>query len=64
MLPVLTAVVDALNTAWGGSFLLYGPLSLAPTVFPAVATVDACLGQALLEEGVMVDLDHPLFRIA
>jgi len=64
MVPVLTAVVDALNTAWGGSFLLYGPLALAPLVFPAVATVDACLGQALLEEGVMVDLDHPLFRIA
>ncbi|GAB4247221.1 MAG: tetrahydromethanopterin S-methyltransferase subunit H [Thermoleophilia bacterium] len=60
----LTAVVDALNTAWGGSFLLYGPLSLASLVFPAVATVDACLAQTLLEAGTMVDLDHPLFRIA
>ena len=60
----LTAVVDALNTAWGGSFLLYGPLSLASLVFPAVAAVDACLAQALLEAGTMVDLDHPLFRIA
>lgn len=60
----LTAVVDALNTAWGGSFLLYGPLSLASLVFPAVATVDACLAQTLLEAGTMVDLNHPLFRIA
>jgi len=62
--PVLTGVVDALNTAWGGSFLLYGPLALAPVAFPAVSTVDACLAQPLLEEGIMVDLEHPLFKIA
>ncbi|MHB8869593.1 MAG: pterin-binding domain-containing protein [Thermoleophilia bacterium] len=60
----MAAVIDALNTAWGGSFLLYGPLSAAPIAFPAVAAVDACLAQVLMEDGIIVDLDHPLFRVA
>lgn len=60
----MTAVIDALNTAWGGSFLLYGPLSAAPVAFPAVAAVDACLAQVLMEDGIIVGLDHPLFRVA
>ncbi|GAB4248745.1 MAG: tetrahydromethanopterin S-methyltransferase subunit H [Thermoleophilia bacterium] len=61
---VMSAVVSALNTAWAGSFLIYGPLSAARRVFPAVAAVDAAQAQILMEEGVMVDLEHPLFKIA
>jgi tetrahydromethanopterin S-methyltransferase subunit H len=60
----MAAVIDALNTAWGGSFLLYGPLSAAPIAFPAVAAVDACLAQVLMEDGTIVDISHPLFRVA
>ncbi len=58
------AVVAALTSAWGGDFLIYGPMRLADHVFPAVATADACLGQLLLESGRMPDLSHPLFKIA
>ncbi len=60
----MASVIYALNTAWGGSFLLYGPLSAAPVAFPAVAAVDACLAQVLMEDGVIVDIGHPLFRLA
>lgn len=60
----MAAVIDALNTAWGGSFLLYGPLSAAPVAFSAVAAVDACLAQVLMEDGIIVDIGHPLFRVA
>lgn len=62
--PAATAVLNALPIAWGGDFVLYGPLILAPTVFPAVAMTDTVLAQPLVEQGIIPDLDHPMFKIA
>lgn len=59
-----TAVINALTVAWGGEFVIYGPMALADTVFPAVAMVEAALGQSIMERGKCPDLSHPLFRIA
>ncbi len=62
--PAATAVLNALPVAWGADFVIYGPLSLAPVVFPAVAMVDVILSQALLEQGKIPDSNHPMFKIA
>ncbi|MCL5021764.1 MAG: hypothetical protein M1497_00055 [Nitrospirae bacterium] len=59
-----TAVINALTVAWGGEFVIYGPMALAGTVFPAVAMAEAALGQSMMERGKCPDLSHPLFRIA
>ncbi len=59
-----TAVVNALTVAWGGEFVIYGPMVLADTVFPAVAMVEAALAQSTMERGKCPDLSHPLFRIS
>ncbi len=59
-----TAVINALTVAWGGEFVIYGPMALADTVFPAVAMVEAALGQSMMERGKCPDLSHPLFKIA
>lgn len=62
--PVATAVLNALPIAWGGDFVIYGPITLAPTIFPAVAMVDVILSQSLLERGKIPDSSHPMFKIA
>jgi tetrahydromethanopterin S-methyltransferase subunit H len=62
--PAATAVLNALPVGWGADFVIYGPLSLAPVVFPAVAMVDVILSQSLLEQGVIPDTNHPMFKIA
>lgn len=59
-----TAVINALTVAWGGEFVIYGPMALASTVFPAVAMVEASLGQSMTERGKCPDLSHPMFKIA
>jgi tetrahydromethanopterin S-methyltransferase subunit H len=59
-----TAVINALAVAWGGEFVIYGPMALADTVFPAVAMVEAALGQSVMERGKCPDLSHPMFKIA
>jgi tetrahydromethanopterin S-methyltransferase subunit H len=59
-----TAVVNALTIAWGGTFVIYGPMALADSVFPAVAMVDAAMGQLCLEKGSCPEMSHPLFRLA
>ncbi|GBE00695.1 tetrahydromethanopterin S-methyltransferase subunit H [bacterium BMS3Abin08] len=58
------AVINALTVAWGGEFVIYGPMVLADTVFPAVAMVEAALAQSAMERGKCPDLSHPLFKIA
>ncbi len=59
-----TAVVNALTIAWGGTFVIYGPMALADSVFPAVAMVDAAMGQLCLEKGTCPDMSHPIFKLA
>jgi tetrahydromethanopterin S-methyltransferase subunit H len=61
---VATAVINAMPLAWGADFVIYGPLPLAPIVFPAVAMVDTIMAQPLIDEGIIPTLDHPMFRIA
>jgi tetrahydromethanopterin S-methyltransferase subunit H len=39
-------------------------MSLADTVFPAVAMVEASLVQSTMERGKCPELSHPLFKIA
>jgi tetrahydromethanopterin S-methyltransferase subunit H len=58
------AVLNALPIAWGGDFVIFGPVSLAPVVFPAVAMVDAILAQPLMDLGKIPDPSHPMFKIA
>jgi len=53
-----------LPIAWGADFTIYGPLSLTPMVFPAVAMVDVVLSQSLLEQGKIPDSNHPMFKLA
>jgi tetrahydromethanopterin S-methyltransferase subunit H len=62
--PAATAVLNAIPVAWGADFVIYGPLSLAPMVFPAVAMVDVILSYSLLDQGKIPDSNHPMFRIA
>lgn len=59
-----TGVTDALMTAWGGDFVLYGPIAHAELAFPVVAMVDAALGQIRLEQGHFPNMNHPMFKIA
>jgi len=59
-----TAVINALTIAWSGTFVIYGPMALADTVFPAVAMVDAAMGQLRMEKGFCPDMSHPLFKLA
>ncbi|MFO0754764.1 MAG: hypothetical protein U0411_15730 [Thermodesulfovibrionales bacterium] len=59
-----TAVINALTIAWGGTFVIYGPMALADTVFPAVAMVDAAMGQLRMEKGWCPHMSHPLFTLA
>jgi tetrahydromethanopterin S-methyltransferase subunit H len=58
-----TAVTDALMTAWGGDFVLYGPIAQASLAFPVVALVDAALGQLRIEAGKLPEFNHPIFKI-
>jgi tetrahydromethanopterin S-methyltransferase subunit H len=61
--PAAAAVLNAIPVAWGADFVIYGPISLAPMAFPAVAMVDVLLSHSLLEQGKIPDSNHPVFRI-
>lgn len=47
----------------GADFILYGPIKVAPYVFPSVAMIDAAFGQLVMEKGKMINKGHPLFKI-
>jgi tetrahydromethanopterin S-methyltransferase subunit H len=54
----------AVTVACGANFVLYGPIGHANYVFPAIAMVDAALAQLVMEEKLMPDPKHPIFKIA
>ena len=54
----------AITVACGANFVLYGPISHADYVFPAIAMVDAAFAQLAMEERVMPDPKYPVFKIA
>ena len=57
------AVANALPTALGADFVIYGPIEIAGDVFPAVALVDAAYSQLQIEKRVRPGRDHPRYRI-
>ena len=57
------AVANALPTALGADFVIYGPIDIAGDVFPAVALVDAAYSQIQIEKRVRPGRDHPRYRI-
>ncbi len=58
------ASANAIAAMAEGDFILYGPIEAAPYVFPVVAMVDAALGYYYIENKEMLDMKHPLFKIA
>ncbi len=61
--PAAIAVLNAMPIAWGGDYVIYGPMRLAPTVFPAIAMVDVTLSQSLIDLGKIPVFNHPMFKI-
>jgi len=59
-----SSVANGLPIALGADFVLYGPISDAAYVFPAIGLIEAAFGQALMEEGKRLNTTHPRFRIA
>ncbi|MEM2969711.1 MAG: tetrahydromethanopterin S-methyltransferase subunit H [Candidatus Bathyarchaeia archaeon] len=59
-----SSVASSLPIAIGADFVLYGPISDAPVIFPAVSLINAAFGQALMEDGKRLQPTHPRFRIA
>jgi tetrahydromethanopterin S-methyltransferase subunit H len=57
------AVANALPSALGADFVIYGPIDIAGDVFPAVALVDAAYSQLQIEKRVRPSRDHPRYRI-
>ena len=57
------AVANALPSALGADFVIYGPIDIAGDVFPAVALVDAAFSQLQIEKRVRPGRDHPRYRI-
>ncbi|OYT51307.1 tetrahydromethanopterin S-methyltransferase subunit H [Candidatus Bathyarchaeota archaeon ex4484_135] len=58
------ASASVMAVAVGADFILYGPISAAKYVFPAIAMVDAAYAFLLREEGMAVGKEHPLYKIA
>jgi len=54
----------AITVAAGANFVLYGPIEHADYVFPAISMVDAAFAQLSMEEKIMPDPKHPIFKIA
>ena len=57
-------IVNALPAVLGADFIIYGPLSSASFLFPAVSIVDTAYGQVVIEEGGKLDPVHPRFKLA
>ena len=59
-----STIVDGLPAALGADYVIYGPLSLARYLFPAISVIDTSFGQLLLEKGETLKPSHPRFRLA
>ncbi|MGD2201235.1 MAG: tetrahydromethanopterin S-methyltransferase subunit H [Candidatus Bathyarchaeota archaeon] len=60
----VVAAVNSFATAAGADWILYGPIETARVAFPAVAMVDAAYAFPCIQQGLQVDREHPLFKIA
>ncbi|MEM1586227.1 MAG: tetrahydromethanopterin S-methyltransferase subunit H [Candidatus Bathyarchaeia archaeon] len=59
-----SSIVNGLPVAIGADFILYGPLSDAEYVFPAISLINAAYAQILMEEGKRPPPTHPRFKIS
>lgn len=59
-----SAVANGLPVAIGADFILYGPVTDAEYIFPAISMINAAYAQILMEEGRRPPLIHPRFKIS
>ncbi len=59
-----SSVTNGLPISLGADFVLYGPISDAPFLFPAISLINAAFGQTLMEDGKRLSNNHPRLRIA
>ncbi|MBS7639092.1 MAG: tetrahydromethanopterin S-methyltransferase subunit H [Candidatus Bathyarchaeia archaeon] len=59
-----SAVTNGLPIAIGADFVLYGPISDAKYMFPAISLINAAYAQILMEEGKRPAPNHPRFKIS
>lgn len=61
---VYSAIANGLPIAIGADFVLYGPISEAEYVFPAISLINAAYAQILMEDGKRPAPNHPRFKIS
>ncbi|MEM2455537.1 MAG: tetrahydromethanopterin S-methyltransferase subunit H, partial [Candidatus Bathyarchaeia archaeon] len=59
-----SSMANGLPVAVGADFILYGPVSDAEYIFPAISLINAAYAQILIEEGVRPPSTHPRFKIS
>jgi tetrahydromethanopterin S-methyltransferase subunit H len=64
LMAACSAVANALPVAVGADFVLFGPISDAELMVPAIAIVSASYGQVLMEDGKRPLPSHPRFKIS
>ncbi|NHW44166.1 MAG: tetrahydromethanopterin S-methyltransferase subunit H [Candidatus Verstraetearchaeota archaeon] len=64
LMAACSAVANALPVAVGADFVLFGPISDAEFMVPAIAIVSASYGQVLMEDGRRPPPSHPRFKIS
>lgn len=60
---IVKGVINALPTAVGADFVLFGPISNAENFFPGVAMIDAAYSQIMIEKKIKPGKSHPRYRI-
>jgi len=61
---VCASIVNGLPITIGADFVLYGPISDAEYMFPAIGLINAAYAQVLMEEGKRPPQSHPRFKIS
>lgn len=61
---VCSAIANGLPVAVGADFILYGPVSDAEYIFPAISLINAAYAQVSMEEGKRPKPNHPRFKIS
>jgi tetrahydromethanopterin S-methyltransferase subunit H len=64
LLMACSSIVNGLPIAIGADFILYGPVSDAEYIFPAISLINAAYAQVLIEEGKRPPPNHPRFKIS
>jgi tetrahydromethanopterin S-methyltransferase subunit H len=64
LMAACSAVANALPVAVGADFVLFGPISDAEFMVPAIAIVSASYGQVLMEDGRRPSPSHPRFKMS